>query len=116
MSFSELLQWQWSRYDAGHRNRSNLLIHIVAVPMFWLGAADFLIPLVFAGLVYALGGFILMALSLFLQSKGHEMEGKAPEPVGSAREWVRRVLAEQFVTFPRFVISGGWWRNFNAAA
>jgi len=115
MSFSELLEWQWSHYDANHRNRNNLLIKIVAVPLFWIGAVNFVVPLVFAGLVHALGGAILMAASLFLQAKGQEMESKPAEPSDSARDFVRRVLAEQFVTFPRFVISGGWWRNFNAA-
>ena len=31
-----LLAWQWSDYVAKHRDRSNLLIHIVAVPLFQL--------------------------------------------------------------------------------
>jgi hypothetical protein len=114
-SFSELLDWQWSRYEANHRNRNNLLIHIICVPLFWIGALNFVVPLLFAGLLHALGGVILMSLSLFLQGKGHEMEANAPEPFQSAREYVRRVVAEQFVTFPRFVLSGGWWKNFNAA-
>ena len=113
MNFSELLDWQWNQYEARHRNHNNLLIHIVAVPLFWIGAVNFVVPLVFAGLLYALGGAMLMALSLFLQSKGHEMEAIAPDPFGNARGFVRRVIAEQFVTFPRFVVSGGWWRNFN---
>ena len=115
MSFSELLEWQWSRYDASHRNRNNLLIKIVAVPLFWIGAVNFVVPLVFAGLVHALGGAILMAVSLFLQAKGQEMEGKPAEPSSDARDFVRRVVAEQFVTFPRFVLSGGWWRNLKTA-
>jgi phage terminase small subunit len=115
MSFSELLEWQWSRYAANHRNRNNLLIHLVTVPLFWIGAVNFVVPLVFAGLVHALGGAILMAVALFVQAKGNELESRTPEPFKDARDYVRRVLAEQFVTFPRFVISGGWWRNFNAA-
>ena len=115
-TFSELLDWQWQGYDANHRNRANLLIHIVAVPLFWIGAINFVVPLLFAGLLYALGGAIIMALSLFLQSKGHEMEANPPVPFKDWREFVRRVVAEQFVTFPRFVFSGGWWRNFNAAS
>ncbi len=115
MSFSELLEWQWSRYDANHRHRNNLLIKIVAVPLFWIGAVNFVVPLVFAGLVHALGGAILMAASLFLQAKGQEMEGKPAEPSSDARDFVRRALAEQFVTFPRFVVSGGWWRNLKTA-
>ena len=114
-TFSELLDWQWQGYADNHRNRNNLLIHIVAVPLFWIGALNFVVPLVFAGLIHALGGALLMGLSLFIQGKGHEMEDQPPAPFKDAREFVRRVIAEQFVTFPRFVLSGGWWRNFNAA-
>ncbi|HZR37901.1 MAG TPA: terminase [Nevskia sp.] len=114
-TFSELLDWQWRGYDANHRNRHNLLIHIIAVPLFWIGAVNFVVPLVFAGLIHALGGAILMGVALFLQAKGHEMEARPPEPFRDARDFARRLLAEQFVTFPRFVLTGGWWRNFNAA-
>jgi len=116
MTFSELLDWQWRNYDANHRNRDNLLIHIVAVPLFWIGAVNFVVPLVFAGLLHALGGAVLMGVSLFLQGKGHDMEANPPLPFKDWREFVRRVVAEQFVTFPRFVFSGGWLRNFQAGS
>lgn len=119
MSFSELLEWQWSDYSDKHRNHNNLLIHIVAVPLFWSGALDLLGALLYRGLLGGLfamvGGFILMGLSLFLQGKGHGMEQSAPAPFKHPGEFVARVLAEQFVTFPRFVLSGAWWRNLNAA-
>jgi len=29
-----LLQWQWSDYPAKHRDRTNLVLHIFAVPLF----------------------------------------------------------------------------------
>ena len=32
-----LLAWQWSDYAAKHRDRGNLLLHLVVVPMFQLG-------------------------------------------------------------------------------
>ncbi|MBL6751151.1 MAG: terminase [Nevskia sp.] len=112
-TYSELLDWQWRNYAAGHRNRRNLLIHILAVPLFWVGAVNFVVPLVFAGLVHALGGALAMGLSLFLQGRGHALEEQAPEPFQDLRDLLRRILAEQFVTFPRFVLSGGWYRNFS---
>jgi len=37
MSVQQLLRWQWSDYAAKHRSRANLLIHIVAVPLFQVG-------------------------------------------------------------------------------
>ena len=38
MTFEQLLQTQWSEYADRHRDRVNLLIHIVAVPLFWIGS------------------------------------------------------------------------------
>jgi hypothetical protein len=31
---AHLLQWQWSDYAAKHRDRANLWLHVVAVPLF----------------------------------------------------------------------------------
>lgn len=115
-TYSELLDWQWRSYADAHRNRKNLLIHILAVPLFWLGAIYFVVPLVFAGLLYSLGGLLLMGLALFLQGRGHALEAQPPAPFRDLRDFVRRILAEQFVTFPRFVLSGGWYRNLSNAA
>lgn len=114
-TFSELLDWQWQGYDKTHRSRNNLLIHIVAVPLFMLGALNFVYALLFQGLLASLGGLLLMALSLFAQGKGHELETSQPAGFEDAWDFVRRVAAEQFVTFPRFVFSGGWYRNFRQA-
>ncbi len=115
MSFEALLQTQWSDYAERHRDRVNLLIHIVAVPVFWLGTLNAVSALLFAGLFHSLGGLVLMAVALFAQGLGHDREAIQPEPFTSAWELVQRLAAEQFVTFPRFVISGGWWRNLNAS-
>jgi len=30
-----LLAWQWSQYVPGHRDRRNLLVHILTVPVPW---------------------------------------------------------------------------------
>lgn len=115
MTFDALLQAQWSDYPERHRDRVNLLIHIVAVPLFWIGAINAVSALLFVGLIHALGGVALMAVSLFAQGLGHDREAIQPDPFAGAWDFVRRIAAEQFVTFPRFVISGSWWRNLNAA-
>lgn len=115
MTFSELLDWQWSDYDKRHRNRINLIIHIVAVPLFWLGTFNVVTAVLFEGALHALGGAILVGLSLFAQGRGHEMEALPPTPFDSRWEFVRRIAAEQFVTFPRFVVSGGWLANLKAS-
>jgi hypothetical protein len=116
VTFSELLEWQWSDYSDKHRNRTSLIIHIIAVPVFWIGAIDVVSALLFAGLLHAVGGIILMGLSLFAQGKGHEMELSQPAPFKDRWQFVQRLFAEQFVTFPRFVLSGGWYENLRKSA
>ena len=122
MTFPELLDWQWSDYPEKHRNRVNLLIHIVAVPLFWLGAIQIVgtllllligVPGAFSMLVWAL---IFMGGSLFAQGRGHAMEATAPEKFANRGQAAQRILAEQFVTFPRFVVTGGWLQNLKGAA
>ena len=46
MSVSELLRWQWEGYPRYHRARVNLLVHIVAVPLFLLGNIGLLVAIV----------------------------------------------------------------------
>lgn len=113
MTFGELVQWQWRDYPDKHRNRDNLLIHIFAVPLFWIGALQFLGALLFRGALFGIGGLALMAISVFLQGKGHGMEAAAPAPFVDAVDFTRRILAEQFINFPRFVASGAWWQNLH---
>ncbi|MEQ1438143.1 terminase [Fontimonas sp. SYSU GA230001] len=116
MTFEELLKVQWSEYAERHRDRVNLLIHIVAVPLFWIGSINALGALLFSGLFAALGGLLLMALSLFAQGIGHDREALQPQAFAGAWDFVRRIVAEQFITFPRFVLSGGWLRNLEAGS
>lgn len=117
MNFAELLEWQWSDYAEKHRNRANLLLHIVAVPVVWWAAVLvlgsvflFLLGVPGAGRMF-LWALVLAGLSLFAQSRGHALEASAPTPFENPGNAARRLLAEQFVTFPRFVLTGGWLRN-----
>lgn len=115
MSRESLLQWQWADYAQKHRSRANLMLHIVAVPLFQISTIA-LLYLSFTGhtraLFTAASGIVV---SLVTQSRGHAMEPEAPEPFHGLGDFVRRFLAEQWVTFPRFVLSGGWLRNLRAA-
>lgn len=112
-TFTALLDSQWAGYAERHQDRVNLIIHIVAVPLFWWGALDTLGSILFSGLFAAVGGMALMVLSVFLQGVGHDREAVAPEPWAGAWVFAQRLAAEQFVNFPRFVISGAWWRGVN---
>jgi hypothetical protein len=111
-----LLEWQWSDYAAKHRNRTNLLVHIVAVPLFQVGTvvmayAAIRISGAAAGLAVA-----CMVAALVAQGRGHKLEGETPEPFNGAGDFVSRFVAEQWVTFPRFVLSGGWLQTLRAGS
>jgi len=114
----ELLRWQWHGYAANHQDPLNLALHLIAIPLFLLGSALLLIGLLgLRPLLLGLGLIGLLA-SLGLQAKGHRREAVAPEPFIDRRDALLRLLAEQFVTFPRFVLGGGWlraWRSRRAS-
>ncbi|MFZ5482044.1 MAG: Mpo1-like protein [Myxococcota bacterium] len=101
-----LLAWQWGDYAEKHASPANVAIHLVAVPLAWVGLAGVLAG-PFAGWRIAATGAVAFGLALAAQGRGHRMEGSAPAPFRGPADFVTRFLAEQLVTFPRFVISGG---------
>lgn len=105
-----LLAWQWRGYAANHRNPTNLTLHIIAVPLFILSAVILLSGLFQLHLSNIALGVIGIVASLAIQRRGHALEGQPPEPFADRQDAICRLLAEQFVTFPRFVLSGAWWR------
>jgi hypothetical protein len=110
-----LLAWQWSDYTAKHRDRGNLLLHIVAVPLFQLGTLVLLYAVLRGGPLGVVTALVAMALAVVLQGRGHRRERETPTPFEGAGDFVTRFVAEQWVTFPRFVLSGGWYRNLRRA-
>jgi hypothetical protein len=110
MRVGELLAWQWAGYTQFHASRANLLVHIGAVPLFLAGNVIFVTGLLrLAPLLMVIGG-IAMGTGLALQGKGHKLERVPPEPFTGPANAIARLLLEQWVTFPRFVLSGGWRR------
>jgi uncharacterized membrane protein YGL010W len=111
---SHLLAWQWRIYPGNHRHRANLLIHIVAVPLFWLGLACAIAVIAGASLWYLAVSAGLVVAAFLLQGAGHKREIQKPEPFLGADDLVSRFVVEQLITFPRFVLSGNWLRNLRA--
>jgi uncharacterized membrane protein YGL010W len=110
-----LIAWQWRVYGNAHQERRNLLLHIVAVPLFAGGSFAALIG-VFGLAWQAVGwGLLAMAVGFVLQGIGHRYERHAPPPFASRAEFVTRILTEQFIIFPRFVLSGEWLRRLRSA-
>jgi len=58
----------------------------------------------------ALAGLAAMGISIALQGRGHRGEATPPEPFTSPMNALARIFLEQWLTFPRFVLSGGWLR------
>jgi phage terminase small subunit len=106
-----LLQWQWSDYSAKHRNRTNLLLHILAVPLFQFGTLALLFAVIKLSLVLVIVSAGAILISLVLQARGHKLESEMPAPFEGKGDFPSRFLAEQWITFPRFVLSGDWLRN-----
>ena len=109
-----LLAWQWKLYANNHTDRRNLLLHIFTVPLFWLSTISLVVaPL--AGQPWgALGGVVTMAIVMALQGRTHALEATAPIPFNGPFDVAARIFAEQWITFPRFVMSGAFahaWRE-----
>lgn len=111
-----LLAWQFRDYAERHQDKLNLWLHLYAVPAFVggvLAAALHLASLNLLGFAISLA---FAALAFGLQALGHRRERLAHRPYAGPADFVSRVFAEQFVTFPRFVLSGGWVRNVTRRA
>lgn len=105
-----LHSWQWRGYAANHRNSTNLALHLLAVPLFILAALLLLDGVWSLSLTSIAVGVIGLVAALGLQGHGHRLERQPPEPFANRKDAVSRLLMEQFVTFPRFLLSGAWWR------
>ena len=108
MKVTQLLRWQRDGYSRYHQSRTNLLLHIFFVPIFLAGNIAFVVA-AFRGLwIVGVVGVAAMFLSIALQGRGHRQEVVPPEPFTSPTNAIARIFLEQWITFPRFVLSGGW--------
>ncbi|MGB0563836.1 MAG: terminase [Spirulinaceae cyanobacterium] len=102
-------------YSHAHAHRTNLLIHLVAVPLFILAHVGLVAALSSRKPLPALMCVGVAAASLGLQRKGHDLEVQAPEPFSSGWNFATRLYTEQFYTFPKFVLSGELQQNWLGA-
>ena len=110
MGATELLRWQWAGYPRVHRSHTNLLIHIFVVPLFLLGNVGLVVALLSRSWPLGAVSLAIMVISVALQGRGHKQEQVPPEPFTGPANAISRIFLEQWVTFPRFVLSGGWLR------
>jgi hypothetical protein len=108
MTTPGLLRRQWEGYGTYHQDRRNVVVHLVAVPAFMLGNVLALAGAALLSPMLLVAGVALGAGSLAAQGRGHRLEPVPPLPFAGPADFVKRLLAEQWITFPRFVLSGGW--------
>ncbi len=113
MNVNKLLQRQWVGYSTAHQNRTNLYLHLFAVPLFILGTLAAFYGLVTMSPLSLFIATLGLMVSLFMQGRGHKREPVQPEPFSSGWEFMSRIVAEQWITFPRFVVTGGWLNNMS---
>lgn len=105
MTIIELARTQWADYGTYHQSRLNRAIHLVAVPLFWAGLALLAVALATAQARTLAVGLALLPVSLGLQAFGHGLEPVPAVPFTSAANAVARLLLEQLVSFPRYLLS-----------
>ena len=108
-----LLNWQWSLYPDNHRARRNLVLHVLTVPLFQAGSLAVLASPFVSGWL-ALGGIAAMVVAMALQGVAHRGESVAPVPFAGPFDALSRIFVEQWITFPRYVLSGRFaarWRG-----
>lgn len=108
MTLRELLDWQWKGYPTYHRSRLNLLLHLVVVPLFVAANVGLIFGMLHGSWSWMLVSLVTMLVSFGMQGLGHLTEPVRPIPFGGLGETLSRIILEQWITFPRFVMSGGW--------
>lgn len=102
-------------YPHFHKNRANLLLHIVVVPLFVAGVGYALWSLVHGDWAGAALGALAPLVSIAAQGAGHKKEPNPPLPFDGPADFVKRILSEQFYRFPKFVLSGDWLRALRSS-
>lgn len=108
------LAWQYRHYPEFHGSRTNLIIHLITVPIFQLGTLLLTGPL-WGAWWLALVGVGMMVTAMAAQGRGHGIEKNPPVPFAGPLDVLVRIFAEQWIAWPRWMISGGFADAFYKA-
>ncbi len=97
-------------YSRVHSNRMNLVIHAATVPLFWAGTVALAAAAPLGSPWLVIAGLVTMVAAVGVQGRGHANEAARPSPFHGPIDVVVRIFTEQWLTFPRFVASGGFAR------
>lgn len=110
MAFSNLTD-----YRRVHSTKSNLLIHLVTVPLFVMSAVLWVLALLVGAIPAVMVWTVTAIIAVMLQRHGHRREPESQPEVTGALAIAGQWFAEQFVIFPWFVVSGGWLKQWREA-
>ncbi len=105
----------WNDYEQVHADRGNLCIHLLAVPLFAVAFPAALIWLARAEFIPAIVSLLVAIAGMVSQGVGHAKESIEPIPFKGPLDFLRRWFSEQYFKFPIFVLTGRWWRQYQAA-
>ena len=106
------MQIDWADYHRVHAGRLNLLIHLIAVPLFIGAVVSVLLAAGRGDPVSATMSLAFGLIAMALQGRGHKLEAEPPRPFSGPLNFMRRWFMEQFIIFPVFLLTGRWWRQF----
>jgi hypothetical protein len=112
---SNYLSRQLAGYHRVHHHRANLAVHILTVPVFVVGTVVLAYAAVTGHGWLALAGAAAMVAAIGVQGRTHRLESETVAPFRGPLDVIARLFAEQWVTFPRYVASGGFARAWRAA-
>lgn len=110
-----MLAWQYRVYPEGHRDRANLVLHLVTAPIFCAAVIGVVVFAIARAPLAVIACVVVAFAVLVLQGRGHAREASPPIAIKGPVDLMVRFFAEQFVTFPRFVLAGGWLAAWRAA-
>lgn len=105
---TDILRRQWLDYPKTHANRMNFMVHLIFIPVFMAGTVSLCFGLYALSLAASLAGLAAMGLAMAIQGWGHRQEALPPEPFTSGVNALIRILLEQWLTFPAYVLCLMW--------
>jgi len=100
-------------YSRLHQHPLNLLIHIATVPIVYVAVALLLLsPLLKRWEIWWGVAVALVVYCVLMQQFGHRLERVSQDPKKGVLQRTTTWLGEQFVSFPTFLLSGGWTQNW----
>ena len=104
MSVSTIFRTQWAGYAQVHANRLNFAVHLVTVPVFMAGTVAVIWGLCVWSAATSIAGVLAMMAALAAQGWGHRRESVPSAPFSGPVDAIARLLLEQWVTFPSYVL------------